>query len=153
MPEANLSQHKEAADYPLIPEGEYMCTVDGIEETTAKSSGNDMWKITLGIFEGKYEGSKIFDHLVWTPKAMPRIVNFFRALGRDTKKDETVTYIPGMALDRKVRVAVHVEKGEYNGEATEQTKVDFSGYGHIDGGQIREGELPDKQDDEDDVPF
>lgn len=153
MPEADLKNYRDASEgFPLVPEGEYNCTVDGIEELTSKK-GNEMWKVTLGIFEGEQEGAKIIDYLTWTPGAMPRIVNFFKALGRNVAEDGTVTYIPMMALDKKVKVAVHVEKREWDGEERESTKVDFAGYGHIDGGQIREGQLPEKQDDVGEVPF
>lgn len=139
MPLANLGNVNEGGDFPLIPLGQYKCTVDSIEEGVS-GNNNKTWKLQLGIYEGEYEGSKIFDCLTWTPAAFSRIKNFFRACGRDVDKDEEVAYVESMAKDKKLWVSVHVEDDPTYGE---KTKVDFYGYAAL----ADEGETPSESGD------
>jgi len=155
MPMANLGDVEDAKEFPLIPAGEYICKVEVIKEKMS-GAGNKVWRIQLNITEGDWMGSNIFDNLTWSAGTLPRIKNFFRAIEYDVEKKEDVEYIPDMAIGKLVRVVAKVEKGEYKGKATEQTRVEFARYGRIEDGPMSEGEEPVEPGaslNEDDIPF
>ena len=73
------SELKESA---LLPEGEYTFEILTAEDTQSKSTGNDMLKLSLRIFENGGENSqRVFDYLVSIDSMIWKIRHFAEAIG------------------------------------------------------------------------
>jgi len=68
----DLDNVDENAQYALLPRGKYPATIESCEFNISQSGGNPMWSLQLVVDEGEYEGSKLFSHIVWGGKAIPR---------------------------------------------------------------------------------
>ena len=72
----------ELAENALLPEGEYTFEILTAEDTQSKSTGNDMLKLSLRIFENGGENSqRVFDYLVSIDSMIWKIRHFAEAIG------------------------------------------------------------------------
>ena len=71
-PVINLEEVEESGEYTPMPRGTYNCEVANVEYGFSQSSGNPMWTVTLDVMDDGYEGRKLFTHLVWAGKGLPR---------------------------------------------------------------------------------
>ena len=77
---------KEGADkdmessFKVLPEGTYDFSVMAGEDKFSQAN-NEMWKITIKIFDGQGGHIQIFDYLVKTEKAYFKISQFCKATG------------------------------------------------------------------------
>ena len=72
----------ELAENALLPEGEYTFEILTAEDTQSKSTGNDMLKLSLRIFENGGENSqRVFDYLVSIDSMIWKIRHFADAIG------------------------------------------------------------------------
>ena len=144
MPKIDFSKIDDVADYTPLPEGEYLCRLTDIEETTT-SQDDDQWKLRFLVEAGEYSDRYIFDSLFFTPKAMPRVKLICSRMRVDVSGE--VDLQPEHLLDRKVLVTVTI--GEYEdeeGNSKRCNRVPFAGYDFADS----DG---DEDDGEDNVPF
>jgi hypothetical protein len=72
---------KELAAGGLFPAGEYDFEVKTAEETTSKTSGAEMVKLTLSVFNAAGAKTSVFDYLVSSEKAIFKIRQFAAAVG------------------------------------------------------------------------
>jgi hypothetical protein len=72
---------QEVASGGLWPAGTYDFQVVSAEETTSKSSGADMIKLTLHVFNDHGAKITVFDYLVGTEKAQFKVRGFAAAVG------------------------------------------------------------------------
>jgi len=148
-PEINFDAIPDADSYEPLPDGDYVCYLDTIEEATTKN-GNDMWKLTWVIEDGEHAGRKIFDNMVFSERAMRRIKLICSRLGLDTTG--TVNLTPDMLAMKRAVVSVMTE--EYvnaEGQTRQRNAVPFEGYERI--GANDEADPGSDDDDDDIAPF
>ena len=138
MPKIDFSKIDDVNDFSPLPEGEYLCRLTDIEETTT-SQDDDQWKLRFLVEAGEYSGRYIFDNLFFSPKAMPRVKLISSRMRVDVSGE--VDLQPEHLLDRQVLVTVTI--GEYEGE--KRNRVLFAGYDFADGNT--------GEDDGENVPF
>jgi hypothetical protein len=111
-------QPKGGGNWPLIPEGEYLVVVKLTEETTAKSSGNDMVKVRYMILdEGPCLGKLIFDQIVFCESMAGRNKHVLKVLEQPYEEgadDEDLVIDAEKWVGQKLRVVVIHE--EYQGK-------------------------------------
>ena len=118
----------------LIPEGEYTARITGIDDTMTddlsitaplrSKNGNLMWALTLEILSGQYTGRKIWDHFVFTKKALAHMKTCAKAVGIDTEAKRKHEATPTDFVGKTVVIDVHHD--DWSGE--KQAKVRFRGY-------------------------
>lgn len=126
MPNLPFSKIDDVENFSVLPNGTYNCYLDSVKEKFT-NSGNEMWNLKFKVLDGDYEGSTIFDNLVFSEAAYPRAKLICSRLGLDTDNDVELTQ--DMIVGRKVRITV--ETGEYqdkNGDWKKKNTVTFAGY-------------------------
>jgi len=109
-----------------VPEDTYLCRVKEVEETKART-GVLMWKLQLKILETEYQERVVFDNLVFTPKALPRVRLFCDALGLDTTGEVLLT--PDMVKGKTCQVVVRIEEYENDyGQNVRRNVVPYAGF-------------------------
>lgn len=101
-----------------LPEGTYSVKVEKIEITTAKTSGNPMWKVTLGVMDDAYQGRKLFTNLVIQQDCMWKLQEFLSACGYGTEalvEGDTEDFIGAECM-------VKVAQREYQGDIQNEIK-------------------------------
>jgi hypothetical protein len=105
---------------PVLPEGEYICTVVSAEEVVSKA-GNAMVKLVLTTIGPDGNPAKLFDYLVSSEGAVWKIEQFCTSAGLEDKLQAEELE----ALDcegREVQAAVVVEESEQYGVQNKVTK-------------------------------
>lgn len=74
----DFSQTKDDAGFELIPKSVQPCIIEDIEFDISEA-GNKMWRVTLKIREGDFEGRKLFTFVVFSQKAMSLAKKAIRA--------------------------------------------------------------------------
>jgi Protein of unknown function (DUF669) len=126
MPRIDFSSVEDAKDYTPIPEGEYLCRIDKVEEALT-GAGNEMWKLRLAVVSGEHKGRFLFDNLVFSEKALKRAKFVCRCLGVDVSGEIDLT--PEMIVGKQANVRVEIE--EYvddEGHEKKRNRVPFAGY-------------------------
>jgi hypothetical protein len=149
MPKVDFSNVSDE-EFPLIPEGKYLCKNEKVTPTKTKDGQFDMWKLKHVITEGDFKGSVIFDNMTFNPNGLGRIKKLYSALGYDTSisKDCEPSDIEGGVF------YVNIKHETYNGVA--RAKVEFTGYEKaINTVEVREpqGEVKETMSIEDELPF
>jgi hypothetical protein len=140
MPHIDFSAIEEPQDFTPIPTGRYRASVSDVEESATRH-GDEMWKVKFTILDGDCEGRTVFDNIVFSEKAYPRLKMFCSRLGVDVKG--AVDLAPEMLLDKTCLLTV--EEGEYqdrDGNAKPCNTVPFAGY-EVDPGPSTNGESGD----------
>ena len=107
----DLSKVEKIRKYSPLPKGKYPCILEKVEVSSTRS-GTKMWKLQFGVEEGPHQGRLIFDNLVLSEAALPRLGLLAESLGIDPSKETDI--VPGMLERRSCFVTVYVE--EYKGE-------------------------------------
>lgn len=105
-----------------VDAGRYLATVTSVEQTKARSTGNDMIVVWLEIAAGPFEGKALRTNLTLTEKAMFKVVEFLSALGYKTPK-KALTVNTDQWLRKQVVIDVENRENEYNGTVTTRTEV------------------------------
>jgi len=109
---------KGGGNWPLIPEGEYLVVVKLVEETTAKTSGNDMVKVRYMILdEGPCLGKLIFDQIVFCESMAGRNKHVLKVLEQPYEEgadDDDLVIDADKWVGQKLRVVVIHD--EYQGK-------------------------------------
>jgi hypothetical protein len=111
----------EQASFEVIPRGTYAATIASCEYGLSQNSGMPMWTTQLEITEGEYEGRKLFNHISFSPKALPFTKKTLAAIAPELlsgpfNPETTASDMEGKA----VRVKVSIEK--YEGESRNRVK-------------------------------
>jgi len=126
MPRLDFTSISDSNDYPLLPDGDYVCEITDIEPSHTKA-GDDMWKLRLTVQEGEYADRLIFDNLAFTPRALSRVKLVCKVCGIDTSG--AIDLDPSMLLDKRVLVSTYTE--EYTDSQRRKkfmNAVPFDGY-------------------------
>lgn len=148
MPKVNFSTVSDE-EFPLIPEGRYLCKNEKVTPTKTKDGQFDMWKLKHVVTEGDFKGSVIFDNVTFNPTGLGRIKKLYSALNYDTN-----TSIDCEPSDVEGGVFyVNVKHETYNNIT--RPKVEFAGYEAIDTIEDREPQrkVGENTPLEDEVPF
>ena len=131
MPMINFPSVADAADYSPVPPDQYPIQIDNVQEASAPS-GNEMWKLRLRILAGDYKGRCIFDNLLFSDAALPRVKILCNSLGLDVSGELDVT--PELLRGRTCLVTVDIEEYEDDaGNMKKRNVVGFAGYDPMEG--------------------
>ena len=137
MPKIDFSDVGDVADFTPIPDGEYTCVLVDIEEDMT-SKGFDMWKLRWRVEDGDYAGRLLFDNMVFSPKAMPRVKLVCDCCGVDV--DGEVNLEPSMLLDKRAGVATYQDEyPDDKGQQKVRNNIRYDGYSFP---QVTEGSTP-----------
>lgn len=122
---------------PLQAEGTYLATIDAVEDTISKSSGNPMWVIEY-VIHGPTQTTSVRDYIVkdtWRTKALAK------ALGDESKHFNPLKYIKA-----RLMVTLTIEAHEKYG-----TSNKVEGYSAAEGQEAPSVKYAAV--DEDEIPF
>jgi hypothetical protein len=130
MPRIDFDNVESPSSFAPVPDGEYSVRVGDIEADFTRA-GDEMWKLRLLIESGEHQGRILFDNLVFSPKAMPRVKLVCEACGLDTTG--VVDLTPAMLLDKLARVTTYIEEyTDDHGVTKARNRVPFDGYSRIE---------------------
>ena len=112
-------------EFPPIPEGQYLCQLESVEES-ATQTGNEMWTVRFVVEDGPHRGRYLWDRLVFSDAAFPRVKLFASSLGIDVSGE--LDFNPQLVTGRSCYVTVGIE--EYEGK--QRNKVPFHGFAPAD---------------------
>lgn len=129
MPKIDFSHIDGVGDFAPLPEGEYVCRLSDIEIDVTRG-GDPMWKLRWIVESGEHAGRLLFDNLVFSPKALPRVKLICASCGLDVSG--VVDLEPPMLLEKRAQVAVFVE--EYiddHGVGKARNRIPYGGYATV----------------------
>ena len=132
MPRIDFAHVDGVSDFAPVPDGEYVCRLSDIETDTTRG-GDPMWKLRWVVESGEHAGRLLFDNLVFSKKALPRVKLVCEACGLDVSG--AVDLEPPLLLEKHARIATYVE--EYRDEAgasKARNRIPYSGYSPVAGG-------------------
>ncbi len=83
----DIESVEDDAGFEVLPRGTYDCEVANVEFGYSQASGNPMWTVTLEVRNEEYEGRKLFTHLVWAGKGLPRTKTAVKQIFADVIPD------------------------------------------------------------------
>ena len=138
MPKIDFSTVNDIADFDPVPDGQYLCTITDIESGLTKK-GDDMWTLRLRIEGGEHNGRLLFDNIIFSDRALPRVKRIFACCGVDVSGEVDLDQV--MLLDKRVFVETFQEEREEDtGHRKVRNKIPYNGYHPVTG-------------DEDEPPF
>jgi hypothetical protein len=103
---------KQASEFGLWPPGDYDFEVyDASEETS--STGNEMIKVTLHVFNPEGKRRTVFDYLVSAQNAAYKVRHFAEAVGLVTQYERGIMS-PNEMVQRVGRCRLRIKKGTGN---------------------------------------
>ena len=153
MPKIDFSQIDDVQDFSPLPDGDYLCRLAEIEESTTQYD-DELWKLKFEVIEGEYAGRYIFDNMVFSEAALKRAKLICSRLGLNVSGEIDLT--PGMIEGRTCYLTVEIEEYEDNeGRTKKRNVVPFAGYERADGVEAdTEESAEDEEDDEESsMPF
>ena len=126
MPHIDFSAINESQGFEPLPAGQYRVVVTDVEERETKA-GDEMWNLSLTVLEGDHRDRMIFDRLVFTQRAYPRVKLVCARLNVDVSK--ALDLVPSMLLDRTALVTVEIhEYQDSSGETKRTNRVTYGGW-------------------------
>lgn len=120
------------------------------ELTTAKESGNEMFKIVIKATNGK-QTAKVWDNLVLTPNALWKMRSLLEAAGVEIDEEEEYEYTADDLLDLE-EFDVELVNEDWEGRPRPRV-VSFAALGtHTEDGDDDEEEEDEDEEDEDEKP-
>lgn len=131
MPRVDFTNINDINDFSPIPDGEYLARVVDVE-TDSTRSGDEMWKLRLQVEGGEHDGRLLFDNMIFSPKAMPRVKLMCASFGLDVSG--VLDLDPTMVLQKQALVTVYQESYEDDrGQAKVTNRVAYDGYAAVPG--------------------
>lgn len=129
MPRIDFENVEGIGDYSPVPDGQYLCRLTDIEPDTTRS-GDEMWKLRWTVESGEHAGRLLFDNLVFSAKALPRVKLVCESCGLDVSGAVDLT--PGMLVDKRALVTAYVEEfvDDHNNDKA-RNRIPFDGYGLV----------------------
>ncbi|HEQ60203.1 MAG TPA: DUF669 domain-containing protein [Firmicutes bacterium] len=150
MPKVDFSKVDDVQDFTPLPEGKYLCRLNGIEEATTQY-GDDLWKLRFEVAEGEHAGRYIFDNMVFSQAAMKRVKLICSRLGLDVSGELDLT--PKLLIGRTALVETQIEEYEDSeGRKKKRNVVPFAGYEHAEAEQAA-GESSNEENEFGPLPF
>lgn len=126
MPRIDFSQVDGVTDFAPLPDGEYVCRLGDVEPDITRS-GDAMWRLRWVVESGEFAGRLLFDNLVFSAKAMPRVKLVCESCGLDVSG--ALDLEPALLLQKRARIATYVE--EYvddHGTTKARNRIPWHGY-------------------------
>lgn len=126
MPRIDFSQVDGVTDFAPLPDGDYLCRLGDIEPDITRS-GDAMWRLRWVVESGEFAGRLLFDNLVFSAKAMPRVKLVCESCGLDVSG--AVDLEPALLLEKRARISTYVE--EYvddHGTTKARNRIPWHGY-------------------------
>jgi hypothetical protein len=143
MPRIDFTNIDEAQGFEPLPAGQYRVVISDVEEKATKS-GDEMWNLSLTVLDGEHRDRLLYDRIVFSDRARPRVKLVCSRLGLDVSK--AVDLAPAMLLDRTALVTVEVhEYQDAKGDTKSGNRVTYNGWERDPG--------PQKQEDPAELPF
>jgi hypothetical protein len=131
MPKIDFNNVSAIADFAPLPDGEYVCRLGDIE-TDATRAGDPMWKLRWIVESSEHAGRILFDNLVFSAKAMPRVKLVCASCGLDVSGE--IDLEPAILMDKHVRVTTYVEEyTDEHGTTKARNRIPFDGYAAVGG--------------------
>lgn len=141
MPEIDFPNIEDHEEYPILPDGTYLCCLTKIDDTRKTNNGNEMWGLTFTVLEdGEYIGQKIFDNMPFSQAALKRVKLICSALGLPT--DKAMDIKPDSILEKKVFIDTTIEIFEHNGKMRKKNVIPFAGYHRVKSNGMEEEDVP-----------
>ncbi len=102
-------------NFEVIPRGDYNCVIDDLTYDLSVSSGQPMWTTRLEIEDGEYQGRKLFTHISFSEKALPRTKRTISRLWPDLLNgpfDAEAVADEGNLLGTRCRAKTKIERYE-----------------------------------------
>ena len=142
-----LPKGEMAGDFTPVPDGSYLCEVAEVRDRNEDGGsletqhGDDMFRIRFEIVRGPYAGRNIWDNMVFSEKAYPRVRLMCKRMGIDISEDVDVT--PQLLMGRQVIVTTIIEeRPNEEGEMRKYNVVPFAGYEPAEEGRAGKSDLP-----------
>jgi hypothetical protein len=130
----------------LLPEDVYTARLEGVTQRESQA-GNTVWKLCFKIAEGKHAGRVVWDNLVWTQAAYPRIKALCASLGLPTTGE---VELEPYHLEGK-KCLITVIHREWNGN--KQASIPFDGFAPVEVRGTAPGDVVEPELSQDDLPF
>jgi hypothetical protein len=132
MPRIDFTTIEDVDSYSPIPASRYRCELADIEESATRN-GDELWKLRFIVTEGEHADRCVFDNMVFSQRAYPRVKLICSRLGLDV--NEAVDLTPQMLVGRACILSVDVEEYEdASGAMRKRNVVPYNGYGRDGGG-------------------
>jgi hypothetical protein len=129
MPRINFATIDSVSDFAPLPDGEYTCVLADIE-TDITRAGDPMWKLRWTVEGGEHAGRILFDNLVFSAKAMPRVKLVCGSCGLEVTGE--VDLEPTMLLGKHARITTFIEEfRDDQGAAKVRNRIPFGGYSAV----------------------
>ena len=126
MPKINFDTVDAISDFAPLPDGEYICSLSDIE-TDVTRAGDPMWKLRWTVEEGECAGRLLFDNLVFSAKALPRVKLICESCGLDVSGE--IDLEPAMLLEKRSRITTYIEEYVDDSGATKaRNRIPYDGY-------------------------
>lgn len=140
MPKVDWDSVPDNKDFSPLPDGQYCCVLNDIGAGVTRNN-DEMWKLKFKVTEGKHSGRLIFDNMIFSEKAMPRVKLIASRLGFKAVGESELT--PELIMGSKVMITVFTEDYIDNNDVKKKRNVvPYNGYDKCDG-----------KSDDDDLPF
>jgi len=152
MPKIDFSQIDDVKDFSPLPDGDYLCRLSEIEESTTQYD-DELWKLKFEVIEGEYAGRYVFDNMVFSEAALKRAKLICSRLGINVSGE--IDLAPGMIEGRTCYLTVEIEEYEDSeGHLKKRNVVPFAGYERADGVETDTEESVEEEDSEENaMPF
>lgn len=126
MPKIDFHDVAEVSDFAPVPDGEYHCQLVDVEQDVTRT-GDEMWKLRWQIEGGEHAGRLLFDNLIFSPRALPRVKLICAACGLDVSGE--VDLATEMLMNRQAMVTAETEEYEdVNGATKVRNRIPWDGY-------------------------
>jgi hypothetical protein len=126
MPKINFANVSAVSAFAPLPADDYVCRMGDIE-TDVTRSGDTMWKLRWTVESGEHAGRILFDNLVFSARAMPRVKLVCESCGLDVSGELDLE--PTVLMDKRARVTTYIEEYcDEQGVTKARNRVPFDGY-------------------------
>jgi DNA primase len=146
MPRINFNT---VDDVGPLPAGKYLCRLDDVDPKKTQY-GDDMWRLRFKVEAGPQKGRVIFDNLVFSNAAMPRVKLLCRCLGIDVSEEVELT--PELLCEKVCMVKVEIEEHDDFGE---RNTVPFDGFDQANSDDVADAAMENQCNtpSQEDIPF
>jgi hypothetical protein len=96
--------------FQLMKEGEYDAVIDKVEHKVSQNSGNNMFEMTLSVYDQQGKSHQVKDYLVFTKGMMWKVIHCADSAGL-LKEYEEKKLAPEVLQGAGVRVRIVIEEG------------------------------------------
>lgn len=151
MPKIDFSQIDDVQDFSPLPEGDYLCRLAEIEESTTQND-DELWKLKFEVIEGEYAGRYVFDNMVFSEAALKRAKLICSRLGLSVSGE--IDLAPGMIEGRTCYLTVEIDEYEDSeGRIKKRNVVPFAGYERADAAEADTEDAIAEDSEEGSMPF